>query len=114
MTVVVYGIVNCDSVKKVRVWLDTRSVAYTFHDYKKQGVPAAELKRWVAATGWEAVLNRKGTTWRGLDESVKASVVDGGSAMAVMLNHASTIKRPIVTSGTTVIVGVDLAALTLL
>ena len=107
----VYGIANCDSVKKVRVWLDAHQVAYTFHDYKKHGVPEAELTRWVAAKGWEIVLNRKGTTWRALDESVKASVVNDASAIAVMLAHASTIKRPVVTRGDTIIVGVDFAAL---
>ena len=107
----VYGIANCDSVKKVRVWLDAHQVAYTFHDYKKHGVPEAELTRWVAAKGWEIVLNRKGTTWRALDDSVKASVVNDASAIAVMLAHASTIKRPVVTRGDTIIVGVDFAAL---
>ena len=111
MGVALYGIANCDSVKKVRVWLDSHHVVYTFHDYKKQGVPEVELKRWVAAKGWEIVLNRKGTTWRGLDESVKASVVDAASAVAVMLSNASTIKRPVVTRSDVVIVGVDLLAL---
>ena len=111
MSVVVYGIAHCDSVKKVRVWLDARDVSYVFHDYKKQGIPEAEMKRWVAAIGWERVLNRKGTTWRALDEAVKASVVNDASATAVMLAHASTIKRPVVTHADVVIVGVDFAAL---
>ena len=111
MTVTVYGIPNCDSVQKVRVWLDAHHAAYAFHDYKKQGVPGAELKRWVAAKGWEVVLNRKGTTWRALDESVKVGVVDAASAVAVMLANASTIKRPVVTWGDTIIVGVDFEAL---
>ena len=111
MGVMVYGIPNCDSVKKVRLWLESHKVAYTFHNYKKQGVPEPELKRWVATKGWEIVLNRKGTTWRALDESVKASVVNDVSAIAVMLAHASTIKRPVVTCGDVVIVGVDLEAL---
>ena len=111
MTATVYGIPNCDSVKKVRAWLDTNKLAYIFHDYKKQGVPDAELTRWVAAYGWETVLNRRGTTWRALDESVKASVVNDASAVAVMLANASTIKRPVVTRGDMVIVGVDFAAL---
>ena len=111
MSVTVYGIPNCDSVKKARQWLDAQGVVYTFHDYKKHGVPDAELQRWVAAKGWDSVLNRKGTTWRALDESVKASVVNDASAIAVMLSHASTIKRPVVTRGDTIIVGVDFAAL---
>ena len=111
MGATLYGIPNCDSVKKVPVWLDSHDVAYTFHDYKKQGVPEAELKRWVAAKGWEVVLNRKGTTWRALNESVKASVLNDASAVAVMLANASTIKRPVVTRGDVVMVGVDFAAL---
>ncbi len=111
MAVVVYGISNCDSVKKVRVWLDTNQVTYTFHDYKKQGAPDAELTRWVAAYGWATVLNRKGTTWRALDASVKLSVVNDASAIAVMLANPSTIKRPVVTCGDTVIVGVDFKAI---
>ena len=111
MGVTVYGISNCDSVKKVRMWLDAHKVTYTFHDYKKQGVPEAELKRWVAAQGWEFVLNRKGATWRALDDSLKAGVVNDASATAVMLANASTIKRPVVTRDDVVIVGVDFAAL---
>lgn len=111
MSVTVYGIANCDSVKKVRVWLDAHHVAYTFHDYKKQGVPELELKRWVAAKGWEVVLNRKGTAWRVLDDLVKASVLNDASAIAVMLASASTIKRPVVTRGEVLIVGVDFDAL---
>ncbi|MBC7711258.1 MAG: arsenate reductase [Rhizobacter sp.] len=111
MGVTVYGIANCDSVKKVRLWLDAQRVVYTFHDYKKQGVHEPELRRWVAAKGWQIVLNRKGTTWRALDDAVKAGVVSDASAIAVMLASASTIKRPVVTFGDTIIVGVDFAAL---
>ena len=107
----VFGIANCDSVKKVRAWLDAHGVAYTFHDYKKQGIPETELKRWLAAKGWQMVLNRKGTSWRALDESVRVNVVNNASAMAVMLANASTIRRPIVTRGDAIIVGVDIAAL---
>ena len=114
MTVTVYGIANCDSVKKARALLDSQAVSYAFHDYKKLGVPEAELTRWVAAKGWEIVLNRKATTWRALDDAVKASVVDDASAIAVMLAHASTIKRPVVTSGGEAVVGVHVAALTAL
>jgi arsenate reductase (glutaredoxin) len=107
MTTILYGIPNCDSVKKARTLLAERSIAYTFHDYKKQGVPEAELRAWVKAKGWAVVLNRKGTTWRLLDEATKAKVVDAESAIAVMLAHPSTIKRPVVVSGATIIVGLD-------
>lgn len=111
MTIILYGIANCDSVKKARVFLAERGVAHTFHDYKKQGVPEAALRTWVSTKGWEMLLNRKGTTWRGLDESMRAQVVDAESAIRVMLSNASTIKRPVVVSGETIIVGVDFEAL---
>jgi len=112
MAVTLYGIPNCDSVKKARVALDAAGVEYAFHDYKKSGAPADLLRGWVAAKGADVVLNRKGTTWRGLDDSVKAGVVDDASAVAVMVEHPSTIKRPIVVKGTRVAVGLDeLAAL---
>jgi len=96
MDLTVYGIPNCDSVKKARTWLSDQGLNATFHDFKKQGVPAAALDAWVAACGWETVLNRKGTTWRKLDAAVQAHVSDAASAKAVMLEHASTIKRPVI------------------
>ena len=96
MDLIVYGIPNCDSVKKARTWLSDQGLNATFHDFKKQGVPGAALDAWVAACGWETVLNRKGTTWRKLDTAVQARVTDAASAKAVMLEHASTIKRPVI------------------
>jgi arsenate reductase (glutaredoxin) len=111
MTITLYGIPNCDSVKKARAMLDSRGVAYAFHDYKKQGVPEAALRAWVRAKGRDVVLNRKGTTWRALDEAVKASIVDDESAVHVMIANPSTIKRPIVVKGDVVIVGVDAEAI---
>jgi arsenate reductase (glutaredoxin) len=96
MDLIVYGIPNCDSVKKARTWLSDQGLNATFHDFKKQGVPADALDGWMAACGWETVLNRKGTTWRKLDAAVQASVHDTPSAKAVMLEHASTIKRPVI------------------
>ena len=68
-----YGIPNCDTVKKARAWLNENGVAHSFHDFKKQGVPEAALDRWLAATGHEKLVNRKGTTWRGLDETTRAA-----------------------------------------
>jgi len=91
-----YGIPNCDTVKRARDWLATHGVAYEFHDFKKAGVPADRLKAWVDAAGWERVLNRKGTTWRKLDPALQASVVDATSAQALMREQASVIKRPVV------------------
>jgi Spx/MgsR family transcriptional regulator len=96
MDPIVYGIPNCDSVKKARTWLMDHGQTATFHDFKKQGVPAAELDTWITACGWETVLNRKGTTWRKLDAAVQTRVTDAASAKAVMLEHASTIKRPVI------------------
>ncbi len=111
MTIILYGITNCDSVKKVRAFLTERGVVYTFHDYKKHGVPEDQLRAWVKVKGWETMLNRNGTTWRGLDEEIKSTVVSVESATQVMLANASTIKRPVVVSGETIIVGVDYEAL---
>ncbi|WP_312262370.1 ArsC family reductase [Limnohabitans sp.] len=94
---IVYGIPNCDTVKKARTWLADHGIEFTFHDFKKQGVPSAELDTWLEAAGWETLLNRKGTTWRKLDAAVQAGVTDSASAKHVMLAHASTIKRPVIT-----------------
>jgi arsenate reductase len=94
--ITLYGIPNCDTVKKARTWLVDHGVDYTFHDFKKQGVPEARLDHWLATVGWETVLNRKGTTWRGLDEATKGSVVDAASARVVVLAAPSTVKRPVV------------------
>ena len=93
---IVYGIPHCDTVKKARACLSEQGLEATFHDFKKQGVPAAELDSWLAAVGWETLLNRKGTTWRKLDAAVQAQVTDSATAKAVMQAHASTIKRPVI------------------
>jgi arsenate reductase (glutaredoxin) len=91
-----HGIPNCDTVKRARAWLAEHGVAYAFHDFAKSGVPASRLQVWVQGCGWEALLNRKGTTWRKLDDASQATVVDAASATAVMLAHPSAIKRPVV------------------
>ena len=90
-----YGIPNCDTVKKARAWLDGRGVAYAFHDYKKLGADEASLRRWIASLGWETVLNRAGTTFRALPDVDKAGL-DENKAIALMLAQPSMIKRPIV------------------
>lgn len=98
-----------DTVKKARNWLDQNRVAYAFHDYKKQGVPEDRLRDWVAAKGWDVLLNRRGTTFRKLDEVAKADI-DADKAVAIMLAHPSTIKRPVVEHGDDLLVGFDPAA----
>ena len=95
MTVTLYGIPNCDTVKKARKWLDAQGIDYAFHDYKKAGADPARLKAWVAEAGWEKVLNRAGTTFRKLPEADKADL-DAAKAVAVMEANPSCIKRPVV------------------
>jgi Spx/MgsR family transcriptional regulator len=95
-TVAVYGIPNCDTVKKARTWFTEQGVDYVFHDFKKQGVPTDLLPSWIATIGLDTLINRKGPTWRKLDAATQASVVDSASAIAVMQVHSSVIKRPVV------------------
>ena len=95
MSLILYGIPNCDTVKKARTWLDARGLAYSFHDYKKAGADPARLAAWCDAAGWEKVLNRAGTTFKKLPEADKANL-DQARAVAVMAANPSCIKRPIV------------------
>ena len=95
MTVTLYGIANCDTVRKARDWLDRRGVVHGFHDYKKAGIDAAHLTRWVGHSGWEKVLNRTGTTFRKLTEAERSDL-DADKAIALMLAQPSLIKRPVV------------------
>jgi Spx/MgsR family transcriptional regulator len=95
MSVTLYGIPNCDTVKKARDWLDARGVAYDFHDYKKLGADPVKLAAWVAVAGWERVLNRAGTTFRKLADADKQGL-DAAKAVAVMAANPSCIKRPVV------------------
>jgi arsenate reductase len=94
--ITVYGIPNCDTVKKARHWLAERGLEVAFHDFKKQGVPAELLPAWLEAFGRDKLINRTGTTWRKLDDATQAAVVDDASATALMLAQASVIKRPVV------------------
>ncbi|MFZ5755861.1 MAG: ArsC family reductase [Pseudomonadota bacterium] len=102
----VYGIRNCDTVKKALAWLDDHGTKYTFHDFKKETLTPAQLDVWLKAAGWETLLNRKGTTWRGLPEKVRETV-DAKSARTLMLENPSIIKRPVIVQGKTVSVGFD-------
>lgn len=96
--ITMYGIPNCDTVKKARTWLDQNGVAYVFHDYKKAGIDQARLEAWVEDLGWETVLNRSGTTFRALPEADKAGL-DADKAVALMLAQPSMIKRPMLDLG---------------
>lgn len=91
---ILYGIRNCDTMKKARMWLDSHGVSYEFHDYKKDGVPAAKLKQWVEVEGWEVFLNQAGTTFRKLPEVEKQNL-GAEKAMGLMLAHPSMIRRPV-------------------
>ena len=110
-TIIVYGISNCDTVKKARAWLTAQGVDYEFHDFKKLELPEAQLDNWLQQVGWEKLINRKGTTWRGLDAATQVGVVNAASAVAVMLHNSSVIKRPVVEwVGGQVTVGFDAEA----
>ena len=95
MTITLYGIPNCDTVKKARTWLDEAGIAHAFHDYKKAGADAAKLAAWCDAAGWDKVLNRAGTTFKKLPDADKADL-DAAKATALMAANPSCIKRPIV------------------
>ena len=104
MPLTLYGIPNCDTVKKARTWLDSRKIAYHFHDYKKQGIDAASLKRWQILVGTPVILNQRGTTWRKLADADKAGLTDT-KAIALMQANPSLIKRPVVEGAKQLLVG---------
>jgi arsenate reductase (glutaredoxin) len=95
MSITLYGIPNCDTVKKARLWLGARGIAHIFHDYKKAGIDAGKLANWCDALGWETVLNRAGTTFKKLADADKANL-DQAKAITLMLSQPSMIKRPLV------------------
>ena len=103
-TLRLYGIPNCDTVKKARVWLEQHGVTHVFHDYRKDGVDPAALGRWVDEHGWETVLNRAGTTFRKLPEDARTGL-DRSKAVALMLAQPSMIKRPVLDLGDRRLVG---------
>ena len=104
MALTLYGIPNCDTVKKARTWLDQHGVAYVFHDYKKAGIDRARLEGWVSDHGWQVVLNRAGTTFRALSDAEKADL-DADKAIGLMLAQPSMIKRPVLDLGDQTLVG---------
>lgn len=98
MTITIYGIKNCDTMKKAMKWLDGQGLDYHFHDYRKEGVPEARLRHWIEALGWETVINRRGTTWRKLDQATR-DAMDAEGAVAQATANPSLIKRPILETG---------------
>ena len=106
MKPVVYGIKNCDTMKKTFAWLEAKNVAYEFHDYKKAGVPPGKLQAWAKKVGWEKLANTRGPTWRNIPDAKKAGLNEA-RALALLEEHSSAIKRPIVEAGNALIVGFD-------
>lgn len=105
MTTTLYGIPNCDTVKKARTWLADNGHDFSFHDFKKQGLSRELVAGWLEQLDWETLVNRKGTTWRKLDDERRAQVVDKASALALMLENPSVIKRPVLAGQGPVAVG---------
>lgn len=99
-----YGIPNCDTVKKARQWLETKGIDYHFHDFRKDGVDQKRLSHWLAELGWETLVNRRSTTWRGLDEKQKA-IGSNQDAMKLLLDNPTLIKRPVIESANTLLAG---------
>ena len=99
----VYGIKNCNTVKKVLTFLDEHQIEYTFHDYKKLGITQAKLRQWTKQVGGEILVNKKGTTWRKLDDDTKASITNATAAITLMQEQTSVIKRPIIEEQDTIL-----------
>jgi arsenate reductase len=104
MSLTIYGIKNCDTMKKARAWLDARGVAYSFHDYKTAGIEKGKLEGWVKKAGWEALLNKAGTTFRRLPDEDKEGLSEA-KALRLMLAQPSIIKRPVLEAGGKLLVG---------
>ena len=102
----IYGISNCDTVKKALAWLDSHGIQYEFHDYKKAGVPPGKLKEWAKRTGWEKLANTRGPTWRKISDAKKVGMNEA-KALALLEEHSSAIRRPIVEAGSRLLVGFD-------
>lgn len=107
--VTIYGIKNCDTMKKARAALDSAGIAYAFHDYKAAGITQEKLEAWIGQVGWEKLVNKAGTTFRKLPDAERADL-DEGKAIALMIAHPSLIKRPVLEAGGRLLVGFDPAA----
>ena len=109
MKKILYGIPNCDTVKKARTWLADNGQEFEFHDFKKQGLDRATVQHWLEQLDWETLVNRKGTTWRKLSDERRAQVVDKASALDLMLENPSVIKRPVLEGAGKLSVGFSVA-----
>ena len=107
MSIVLYGIANCDTVKRARAWLAAQGAPVEFVDFKKAGLSAAQLDAWLDRVAWERLLNRQGTTWRKFSDAQRAAVVDAASAKTVMLANPSVVKRPVIETGKALLIGFD-------
>lgn len=105
-SIVIYGIKNCDTMKKAFQWLESNGVAYQFHDYKKTGLDSDQLKQWCDTLGYEKLLNTRGTTWRNIPDAEKRDITEQ-KARQLMLEHTSLIKRPVLQHGNALLVGFD-------
>ncbi|HEX8059809.1 MAG TPA: ArsC family reductase [Cyclobacteriaceae bacterium] len=104
----VYGIKNCNTVKSAIDWLKKNNVDFEFHDYKSKGITASKLKEWSGQVGWESLVNKRGTTWRQLDEAIQKKVTNEKSAIELMIGKTSVIKRPLIEDkGKVVVLGFD-------
>lgn len=103
----VYGIKNCDTVKKALNWLDNHHIAYEFHDFKKSGITEDKLREWAGKVGWESLINKKGITWKKLDPAVQHAVSTEDAAFSLMQEKTSVIKRPVVEDGEILLQGFD-------
>ena len=106
MKVTIYGIKNCDTMKKAFTWLEKNKVNYEFHDYKKEGAPPAKLKAWSKQVGWEKLANSRGPTWRKIPEAERENLNEA-KALALLEKNTSAIKRPVIEAGATLLVGFD-------
>lgn len=103
----IYGISNCDQVKKARVWLANNKIEYTFHDFKKIGLAYSTVNTWLSAVPLDTLLNRKSSTWRALSDPQKASATDRNAAVELMIHYPSLVKRPVLQIGKVVLAGFD-------
>ncbi|MGZ3159612.1 MAG: ArsC family reductase [Burkholderiaceae bacterium] len=103
--ITLYGIPNCDTVKKARSWLDAHGLSYTFHDFKKSGLSNSQIQTWLHDVAWDVLVNRKGTTWRALSDERKTAILDAKSATSLMIESPSIIKRPVLVTDNKTYVG---------